>query len=74
MLGNAFKSGFNTNTSSKSYTFGLGYREANFFLDAALVYTQIGTDAYYMYNSNYVPSAKISSQRTTFVIGVGMKW
>jgi len=74
MLGNAFKSGFNTNTSSKSYTLGLGYREANFFLDAALVYTQIGTDAYYMYNSNYVPSAKISSQRTTFVIGVGMKW
>jgi hypothetical protein len=74
ILGNAFKSNFNSNSSSKSYTFGVGYREANFFLDAAVVYTQMGTDAYYMYSCNYVPSAKISSQRTTFVAGIGMKW
>lgn len=74
LLGNAFQKGFNSNTTCHSYTLGFGFRSDNFFLDAALVLTQYGTDYYYLYNSNYVPAAKINSQRTSVVTGIGFKW
>lgn len=74
MLGNAFQKGFNTNTTCRSYTAGFGFRSANFFADVALVITQYGADYYYLYNSNYVPAAKITSQRTSLVTGIGFKW
>ena len=74
MLGNAFGSGYTSNNATTNYTGGVGYRNNNFFVDVAYVYSQSKADAYYLYSSNLVPSAKTTTQRGTAVVSVGLKW
>ncbi len=71
LYGNPFKSGINDGTST-SYTVGFGFREKEYFLDFAYVYS-IYSEDYYLY-----PSVGTSTQldRTTnnFLMTLGFKF
>jgi hypothetical protein len=43
-------------------------------MDAALIYASLGKDYYYLYDNALVPGAKITSNKTSFIAGVGFKW
>jgi hypothetical protein len=73
-FGNAFNTNYKSNNSITNYTFGIGYRNNNFFIDFAFIYSQSKTDKYYIYDSNLVPATNITTQRSTIISTIGFKW
>jgi len=58
---------------SSAYSWGMGYRIANLYLDFA--YSKRTTDSlFYIYNSNYINPASLANTTTNFIFTVGMKF
>ncbi len=61
--------------SSSSYSLGFGYRESNFFFDAAWLLRDTDTDHYlYGYNGTTTNPASINSKHSRVVLTVGMRF
>jgi len=74
LLANPFSKTYNSNTETTNYTFGVGYRNRDFFIDFAFIASQTKADRYYLYNYSNLPSAKITTQKNVGVVSVGFKW
>lgn len=70
--GNPYRSGIN---ESARYQFsgGLGYRDKDFFIDMAYVYSMASED-YYMYDPAFVDASNIKSNMHQLVMSIGMKF
>lgn len=74
MYGSPFKSGINDAVTT-SYTFGLGVKEADYFLDFAYVFSQ-SKEKYYLYNdfNNLVNPPSNKSTNQNFIMTLGFRF
>lgn len=70
LYGNPFESFVNNSGSRTSYTGGIGFREDNYFIDVAYVYST-SKEGYYLYNPELVSavSNRINSSSLMFTLG-----
>ena len=73
--GKAFKqSEVNKNTHTSSYSFGIGFRQQNFFFDMACVNT-MNTQKYFMYSDEpYLEATTIETRKNIFSTTIGLKF
>ncbi len=71
LYGSPFKSGLN-DFERTSYTFGLGLREKNYFIDFAYVYTESSED-YYLYSS-VGSAATLKNISNNFLLTLGVRF
>lgn len=64
---------YNTDATRSAYSFGLGVREKNFFIDLAWVHASMD-DEYYLYSSEYVPATMTKQINNSFLMTVGIKY
>jgi hypothetical protein len=74
LLANSFGKNYNSINQTTNYSFGLGYRNSNFFIDFAFITSQTKADRYYLYDYYSLPSAKITTHKNIGVVSVGLKW
>lgn len=72
MFGNPFKTEINDGARS-SLSFGLGYREKNYFIDFAYVMTQ-GKEDYYLYEPSLVPAVQNDFRQNSFLVTLGFRY
>ncbi|MCD4744789.1 MAG: hypothetical protein K8R58_00650, partial [Bacteroidales bacterium] len=74
LYGNPFKSGINDGEQS-SFSFGLGFREKNFFIDLAYVHT-ISSEDYYLYGTNDIIVNPVKNDFTynNFLLTLGFRY
>ena len=74
LYGNPFKSGINDGEQS-SFSFGLGFREKNFFIDLAYVRT-ISSEDYYLYGTNDIIVNPVKNDFTynNFLLTLGFRY
>lgn len=70
--GSPYKSDFNDGART-SYSGGIGYREQNFFIDFAYVYTTSKED-YYFYDKSYVNPVKNETVSNSIVTTIGFRF
>jgi hypothetical protein len=73
LYGSPFLGGENKNASRSSYTAGLGFRENNYFIDFAYVFTKY-TQYNYLYDPALVSSVKNNYQNSSFMFTFGVKF
>lgn len=73
MYGSPFGNTFSGDGVKTFYTGGVGYRMNKFYVDLAVTHS-VMSEAYYMYNSNYVDKSTINNSGTTIGITVGSKF
>jgi len=71
LYGSPFKSGLN-DLERTSYTFGLGLREKNYFIDLAYVYNEYSED-YYLYSS-VGSAATLKNISSNFLLTLGVRF
>ncbi len=64
---------YGTDATRSAYSFGLGVREKNFFIDLAWVHASMD-DEYYLYSSEYVPATMTKQINNSFLMTVGIKY
>jgi hypothetical protein len=72
LYGSPYKSNLN-DFEKRSYTFGLGFRDQNYFMDFAFVLTEYEED-YYMYNPMMVEPASIENFTSNWIMTLGFKF
>jgi long-subunit fatty acid transport protein len=72
-LGNPFNSLTNLNGSLNTFTIGGGYRNDEFFIDAALIFAN-STSSYLPYDFAPVEMAELKINRTNFVATIGFRF
>lgn len=70
--GNPFNSGVNT-SKRESYTGGIGFRQENYFLDFAYVYSKSSED-FYVYDPSYIEAARRTLSASNFMMTVGFRF
>jgi hypothetical protein len=73
LYGSPFKAGDNMNASRKSISTGIGFREKNYFIDLAYVYTYY-TEYNYLYDSPNLNSVQTDYTGSSFMITFGVKF
>ena len=71
--GSPFKNGENVNANKTSYTAGVGFRENDYFIDFAYVYTKY-TAYDYLYDPMLVSSVKNDYTSSNFMLTFGVKF
>jgi hypothetical protein len=73
--GSPYRQGVGNDGSRISYTAGIGFREANFFMDIAYVYTQT-KENYYFYDPSaaYVDPSVNTSRSSSVMMTIGYKF
>jgi hypothetical protein len=72
LYGSPYKSGVN-HFERSSYTFGLGFKDQNYFIDFAWVVTTY-TEDYYLYSPALVNATKIDHMNTAMVMTMGFRF
>ncbi len=73
LYGSPFKDGPNSNANRTSYTAGIGFRENNYFIDFAYVFTKY-TAYDYLYDPLLVNSVKNDFHNSSFMLTLGVKF
>ncbi len=73
MYGSPFSNGDNQNAIRSSYTGGVGYRQNNYFIDCAYVFTKY-TEKNYLYNSSEATPVKNDFQNSSFMVTFGVRF
>jgi hypothetical protein len=73
MYGSPFKNGQNINAYRTSYTAGIGFRENNYFIDFAYVFTKY-TAYDYLYDPALVNPVKNDYRNSSFMVTLGVKF
>jgi len=75
LYGSPFKTGDNKNASRSSYCGGIGFRENNYFIDCAYVYTKY-TEYSYLYDPNGLDlnSVKNDYRNSSFMVTFGVRF
>jgi long-subunit fatty acid transport protein len=71
--GSPFKNGENVNANRTSYTAGIGFRENDYFIDFAYVFTKY-TAYDYLYDPSIVSSVKNDYKNSSFMLTCGVKF
>lgn len=71
--GSPFNGGENKNANRSSYTGGLGFRENNYFIDFAYVFTKY-TEYNYLYDSANLPHVKNDYKNSSFMLTFGVRF
>ncbi|MEJ6795198.1 MAG: hypothetical protein QNK63_00665, partial [Flavobacteriales bacterium] len=56
-----------------SYTGGFGFRDGDFYLDIAAIYTE-RSDSYYAYGSSYIDEAQTTNGRLNLLTTIGWRF
>jgi long-subunit fatty acid transport protein len=73
LYGSPFAKEENKSASRTSYTGGLGFRQNNYFIDFAYVYTRY-TEYSYLYDPSLVSSVKSTYQNMSFMLTLGTRF
>lgn len=73
LYGSPFKSGENKNANRSSYTFGIGYRQDNYFIDFAYVLTKY-TEYNYLYDSAKATAVQNDYKNSSFMLSCGFRF
>lgn len=71
--GSPFKSGANVDANRTSYTAGIGFRENDYYIDFAYVYTKYSEDSY-LYDPAIVNVVKNDYRNSSFMLTFGIKF
>jgi long-subunit fatty acid transport protein len=71
--GSPFRNGNNSNASRSSYTAGIGFRDNNYFVDFAYVYTRY-TEYNYLYDPALTSSVKNNYRASSFMLTLGVRF
>lgn len=73
LYGSPFNGGENKNANRSSYTGGIGFRENNYFIDFAYVFTKY-TEYNYLYDSPTISSVKNDHKSSSFMLTFGVRF
>ena len=73
LYGSPYAKDENKNASRSSYTFGVGFRQNNYFFDLAYVLTQY-TEYSYLYDPALVTPVKNDYQNSSFMLTMGVRF
>ncbi len=73
LYGSPFAKDENKNASRSSYTAGIGFREDNYFIDLAYVFTRY-IEYNYLYDPALVSSVKNNYQNSSFMLTMGVRF
>ena len=73
LYGSPYVNGENVNANRTSYTAGIGFRENNYFIDFAYVFTKY-TEYDYLYDPALVNSVKNDLKNSSFMLTFGVKF
>ena len=73
LYGSPFKNGENKNATRSSYTAGVGFRENNYFLDFAYVYTMYNQNNY-LYNPSITNAVENKYTNSSFMLSLGVRF
>jgi hypothetical protein len=73
LYGSPFKNGENKNATRSSYSAGVGFRENNYFLDFAYVYTMFNQNNY-LYNPSITNAVENKYTNSSFMLSLGVRF
>jgi long-subunit fatty acid transport protein len=73
LYGSPFKNGENKNATRSSYSAGVGFRENNYFLDFAYVYTMFNQNNY-LYNPTITNAVENKYTNSSFMLSLGVRF
>jgi hypothetical protein len=73
LYGSPFKNGENKNATRSSYSAGVGFRENNYFLDFAYVYTMYNQNNY-LYNPSITNAVENKYTNSSFMLSLGVRF
>lgn len=73
LYGSPYAKDENVNAFRTSYTFGVGYRQDNYFFDLAYVLTRY-TEYNYLYDPTLISSVKNNYQNSSFMLTAGVRF
>lgn len=73
LYGSPFAKDENKNASRSSYSAGIGFRENNYFIDLAYVFTRY-TEYNYLYDPTLISSVKNNYQNSSFMLTMGVRF
>ena len=71
LYGSPYKT--NSEFSNESISFGLGVDRGHFIVDFAYVFSE-GSDEHFMYSSDLVDAATITSTKHNFLVTIGLRY
>jgi hypothetical protein len=70
---NAYRNNIANNSSRNDFSFGLGIREKEYYIDFAYLIT-VSNSQYYIYDPGYVSAAKLNTTNNHFMVTVGFRY
>jgi hypothetical protein len=73
LYGSPFRSGENANAKRTSYTAGIGFRDNNYFIDFAYVFTKY-SEVNYLYDPQLSTPVKNDYRTSSFMLTLGLRF